>query len=229
SKRQGVDVLSAVAARPAPQFCGVDSHRQAARNARAADSRIDCAARGRQTARTEMIGVKDMARGLSAVVVAASIGAGFPLMDKSDQRDTAPREPFEMRVVTSGLADPFQVTWGPDSRLWVTERTAGRITRVQPADGTKTAAITIREVLQGDGGNGLLGMALDAGLLKGHGNDFVYVVYTYDADPRPDAIVRRTKVARLTYDRNAQTLGNIRDVLTGLPAGNDHQGGRLAF
>jgi PQQ-dependent dehydrogenase (s-GDH family) len=175
-----------------------------------------------------MIGVKDMPRGVPALVVAALIGAGFTRMDGSGQRDTPPREPFDMRVVTSGLADPFQIIWGPDSHLWVTERTAGRITRVQPEDGAKTAAITISDVLQGDGGNGLLGMALDPGLLKG-GNDFVYVVYTYDADPRPDAIVRRTKVARLTYDRKVQTLRGLRDVLTNLPAGNDHQGGRIAF
>jgi len=134
-----------------------------------------------------------------------------------------------MRVVASGLADPFQVVWGPDEYLWITERTAGRITRVRPTDGSMSAAITIAEVLQGDGGIGLLGMALDPSLLKGAGGDFVYVVHTYDADPKPDRIDRRTKVSRWTYDAGAHTLGSPRDILTNLPAGNDHQGGRIVF
>ena len=134
-----------------------------------------------------------------------------------------------MRVVATGLADPFQIVWGPDGYLWVTERTAGRITRVRPSDGFKAVAITIAGVLQGDGGNGLLGMALDPGLLNGTGNDFVYVVHTFDADPSPEAVARRTKVARLTNDSQAGTLGSGRDILTNLPAGNDHQGGRVVF
>ena len=75
-----------------------------------------------------------------------------------------------MHVVVDGLADPFQIVWGPDDCLWVTERTAGRITRVRASDGAKSAAITIAGVL-GDSGNGLLGMALDPGLLKGAGNE----------------------------------------------------------
>src|SRR5919198_685823 len=91
-----------------------------------------------------------------------------------------PPEKFVMRVVTSGLANPFQVIWGPDDYLWVTERTAGRVTRIRPSDGLKTTAIAISDVLA-EGPGGVLGMALDPDLLKGTGNDYVYVAYTYDA------------------------------------------------
>ena len=108
--------------------------------------------------------------------------------------------PFAKRVVTSGLEDPFQMVWGPDGYLWVTERTAGRVTRVLPSDGSKTPAITIADLLT-DGPGGLLGMALDPGLLKGTGNDHVYVAYTYDADADPATVSRRTKIVRFTYDR----------------------------
>jgi len=136
------------------------------------------------------------------------------------------RSAFVKRVVTSGLADPFQIVWGPDDYLWVTERTAGRVTRVKPSDGSATPAIAIREVLA-DGPGGLLGMALDPMLLQGSGSDFVYVAYTYDADTDPAKVRFRTKIVRLTYDRRAQTLGDAKDILTDLPAGSDHQGGRL--
>jgi PQQ-dependent dehydrogenase (s-GDH family) len=79
------------------------------------------------------------------------------------------------------------------------------------------------------GPGGLLGMALDPGLLRGTGNDFVYIAYTYDADPDPAAVSRRTRIVRLSYDRTTQTLGNAKEVLSGLPAGTDHQGGRLRY
>jgi PQQ-dependent dehydrogenase (s-GDH family) len=67
----------------------------------------------------------------------------------------------------------------------------------------------------------VLGMALQ--------NDFAYVVYTYDADPDAKVLTRRTKVARFTYDRKTQSLGQQQDVLTDLPAGTDHMGGRIAI
>src|SRR5256886_1674648 len=133
---------------------------------------------------------------------------------------------FVKRVVTNGLANPFQVVWGPDDYLWVTERTAGRVTRVRPSDGSTTTAIAISGFLT-DGPGGLLGMALDPGLMKTTGNDYVYVAYTYDADADPATVSRRTKIVRFTYDAHTRVLGNARDILAGLPAGTDHQGGRL--
>jgi PQQ-dependent dehydrogenase (s-GDH family) len=139
--------------------------------------------------------------------------------------DSSARQ-FVMRVVTTGLADPFQVIWGPDDYLWVTERTAGRVTRVHPSDGTTTTAIAIGDVRAG-GPGGLLGMTLDPGLLKGTGNDYVYVAYTYDANADPGTGARRTKIVRFTYDSQTRVLGSARDILVGLPAGTDHQGGRL--
>ena len=166
---------------------------------------------------------------IAAIAGMASLGVtGVGLLQRGSAPDQQ-HDQFEKRVVTTGLADPFQVVWGPDDHLWVTERTAGRITRVRPSDGAKTAAITIGDVLQYDGPGGLLGMTLDPGLLKGSGNDFVYVAYTYDADSDPQKVQPRTKIVRLTYDRERFTLSGSTDILTNLPAGTDHQGGRLVF
>ena len=106
-------------------------------------------------------------------VIAAPAASAFPIRGAT-QSTAAPRAPFAKRVVTSGLANPFQVVWGPDDYLWVTERTAGRVTRVRPSDGSTTPAIAITSLLA-DGPGGLLGMALDPGLLKGTGNDVRYV------------------------------------------------------
>ena len=86
---------------------------------------------------------------------------------------------FRKNVVVSGLAGPWELTWGPDNMLWVTERTGKRVTRIDPATGERNVAITINEVLAPGGQDGLLGMALHPELLKGSGQDYVYVAYTY--------------------------------------------------
>jgi PQQ-dependent dehydrogenase (s-GDH family) len=146
---------------------------------------------------------------------------------------------FQKRVVVSRLGDPWEVTWGPDAKLWVTERSGKRITRIDPATGEKNVAITIDEVSAPGGQDGLLGMALHPELLKNTGKDFVYAAYTYVdeakgpdptlPDPKDPYRFLYTKVVRFTYSATDGRLSNPVNVITGLPAGNDHVAGRLKF
>jgi PQQ-dependent dehydrogenase (s-GDH family) len=129
-------------------------------------------------------------------------------------------EAFVLRVVATGLSAPWEVTWGPDGFLWVTERVGKRVVRVNPLTGARTVAVTIDEVSQTLAQDGLLGMALN--------RDNVYVAYTYDAEPGT-ALVRRMKVRRYTYDRGTEKLSNPVDILTNVPHGSDHGAGRLVF
>ena len=80
---------------------------------------------------------------------------------------STPPETFSSRVVATGFEDPFEVAWGPDGRLWITERTAKRVVRVDPKDGSRKVAITIDEVYQKLAQEGLLGLALHPDLLRG--------------------------------------------------------------
>ena len=147
------------------------------------------------------------------------------------------QEQFEMRVLTEGLSGPWELTYGPDDFLWVTERTAGRIVRVNPADGSVHEAITIDEVQAPGGQDGLLGLALHPELGQGTGNDFVYTVYTYEDRARgPDTVVTDdnspyrylyTKVVQLSYNAESGTLSEPVELIAGLPASNDHNSGRL--
>src|SRR5689334_2420656 len=87
---------------------------------------------------------------------------------------TAPgTETFTTRVVATSLGNPWEVTWGPDDRLWITERTAFKVTRVNPVDGSRTVALTLSDVYQTSVQDGLMGMALHPDLLKGRGHDWV--------------------------------------------------------
>ncbi len=137
-------------------------------------------------------------------------------------------ETFTMREVTAGLANPWEVTWGPDGHLWITERTGFRVTRVNPVDGSRRVALTLDDVYQSVVQDGLMGLALHPDLLKSQGRDYVYLAYTYDAVPGP-GVTRRLRVRRYTYDATAQTLGSPVVVIDNLPAHDDHGGGRLAI
>ncbi|MCP4383551.1 MAG: c-type cytochrome [Hyphomicrobiales bacterium] len=146
-------------------------------------------------------------------------------------------QPFDMQVLTTDLRDPWEVTWGPDGFLWVTERTNGRIIRVDPRNGTKTVAVEIAEVSAPGGQDGLLGMALHPELLNETGNDFVYTAHTYVDEARgPDETVADeanpyrylyTRIIRLSYDPVSGKLTDPIELVAGLPAGNDHNSGRM--
>lgn len=127
-----------------------------------------------------------------------------------------------MRVVSTGFQAPWEITNGPDGQLWITERLGKQIVRVNPSSGAKTVALTIPEVLAGGAHQGILGMALHPDLLKGAGRDWVYVAYTYgpEADPKK-------KVVRYTYTQSSGQLGSPTTLIENLPAGTDHNAGRL--
>ena len=139
---------------------------------------------------------------------------------------SSPPETFTSRVVAAGFEDPWEVTWGPDGYLWITERVGKRVVRVDPADGSRKIAVAIDEVHQELAQDGLLGLALHPQLLRG--SDYVYVMYTYDADPSP-TVERRAKIRRYTYDAASEMLGEPNDVLTNLPHGPDHGASRLVI
>lgn len=146
---------------------------------------------------------------------------------------------FQRRVVVSGLAGPWEITWGPDNKIWTTERTGKRIVRIDPATGEKAVAITIDEVSAPGGQDGLLGLALHPDLLKGTGHDYVWAAYTYvDQAKGPDPAVTDErspyrflylKIVRFQYNPSDGKLSSPALVLSGLPAGNDHVGGRLKY
>ena len=125
---------------------------------------------------------------------------------------------------------PWEIVLGPDDHLWVTERTGRRVIRVNPGSGAVTPALTVNESYDPAGSwhEGVLGLALHPDLLKSVGRDYVYVAYTYDADAGP-ALSRRLKVRQYTYDTAKFTLTNPVDLISNLPAHDDHGGGRLVF
>src|SRR5690554_2248816 len=108
---------------------------------------------------------------------------------------TGASELFASRVLTAGLDNPWAMRWGPDNQIWVTERTGGDVTRVDPVTGVQQVVLTIDDVYTGPQHEGLLGLALHPELGQGTGNDYVYVGYTVNNGtaeaPEPSAQIVR--------------------------------------
>ena len=87
--------------------------------------------------------------------------------------------------LATNLSRPFNLLYGPDDALWITEREGKDITRIDPVTGTKLSSTPVPNVYQSAGQDGLLGMTFDPNF-----NDtyFIYVAYTYDADPGEELI-----------------------------------------
>ncbi len=173
-----------------------------------------------------------------ALFTVALMASAMPVLAQDTPESVVPgTQQFDQSVLTTGLENPWEVTWGPDNFLWVTERVGGRITRIDPATGEKFVAIDIEEVSSPGGQDGLLGLALDPGLLQGTGNDFVYAAYTYvDTtrggipwvdDPASPYKNLFTKIVRLSYDAATGLLSEPEDLIVGMPGFNDHNSGRL--
>ncbi|SEM50333.1 dehydrogenase, PQQ-dependent, s-GDH family [Loktanella fryxellensis] len=135
---------------------------------------------------------------------------------------------FSERVLTTGLSNPWAMRWGPDDMIWVTERTSGEITRVDPVTGAQQVLAQIDDVYTGPQHEGLLGLALHPELLQDTGNDYVYVGYTVNYGTA-DAPEPHARIVRMTYDAATQQLTDPTVLIDGLPAGDDHNAGRVVF
>ncbi len=164
-------------------------------------------------------------RTLAAVTIAAVAILTTARAAQDAQRFSTGAERFEMRVVETGLDAPWEIAWGPDDHLWVTERRGRRVVRINPKDGS-SRALTIWQAHQSVSQDGLLGLAFHPDFFRGKGNDYVYIVFTYDDAAGTDFSIRMA-LRQYRYDVKTRHLISPVDILTGLPAHDDHLGGRL--
>ncbi len=118
-------------------------------------------------------------------------------------------------VLVEGLNLPWEILWGPDDFIWMTERN-GRVSRVNPVSGAVIPLLTISEVVS-HGEGGLLGMVLHPDF---NNTPHVYVAYDYE-----NAGAYRGKVVRYTY--NGTTLINPVTIIDNIAASSIHNGCRL--
>jgi glucose/arabinose dehydrogenase len=74
---------------------------------------------------------------------------------------------LQTRVIVNNLNFPWEIVWGPDNYIWMTER-QGRVSRVNPRTGQVIPVATIAEVASTTNFNGLLGMVLHPNFRYSH-------------------------------------------------------------
>jgi PQQ-dependent dehydrogenase (s-GDH family) len=147
-------------------------------------------------------------------------------------KTSAQGEPFSTTQLVPSLTFnfPYEITYGPNDSLWVTERVGKRVVVVNTANGGRRTVLTLTTaVYQSAGQDGLMGLALHPNFGLGSNQDYVYLSYTYDNDPGA-GVQRRTKITRYTYTIGTTWVLNPAsafDVITGLQGSNDHNSGRV--
>ncbi|MFJ9806994.1 PQQ-dependent sugar dehydrogenase [Streptomyces sp. NPDC101158] len=140
-----------------------------------------------------------------------------PSAPPAPSASSAPPAPAEGRVrvaatLTEGLRSPWGLAELPGGDLLVSSRDERTITRVDAPTGRRTTLGEVPGVVPG-GEGGLMGLAVREG--------WVYAYLTSASDNR---------IVRMRYGGGAgDRLGAPEPVLTGLPKGLIHNGGRIAF
>lgn len=118
------------------------------------------------------------------------------------------------RTLATGLVVPWGLALLPDGNALVTERESGQVFVVRKSGGKRLVG-TVPGVDASWGEGGLMGITLSPTFVD---DRLVYLYFSAASDNR---------VVRTTFAGGA--LGALEEVLTGIPVGVRHSGGRIAF
>ncbi|HVZ55881.1 MAG TPA: PQQ-dependent sugar dehydrogenase [Chitinophagaceae bacterium] len=148
----------------------------------------------------------------------------------------------------NGLNDPWEITYGSDGYLWITESKGYKVYRMDPATGTKTTVLDISQnatflptadqtfdVQFGTGQNpwpqgGLAGLALHPKFLDATTpKNYVYISYVYKfiSNNDPNGCFFQNRIVRFTYNTSTGKLESPVSVCDTLPGSSDHNSQRL--
>jgi trimeric autotransporter adhesin len=168
-------------------------------------------------------------------------------------------EVFRQTVLSGSgqLLYPWEITYGPDNMLWITESRGYKVDRMDPNTGAKTTVLdlnsastdlsawgadSLRAVNLTSTSNwnstannwpqgGLAGLAIHPQFLDGTGlHDFVYVSYVHrylTTLSGSQGIYFRNKIVRFTYNSGTGKLGSPAVVCDTIPGGQDHNSQRM--
>lgn len=132
---------------------------------------------------------------------------------------------LDVRVViqgtnsSNGVDIPWEIQWGPDDYIWMTER-YGRVSRLNPETGARTTVLDLTSTVYDNSESGLLGLVLHPDF---ENTPQVFLAYTYYSGGIKERIVR--------YDYNASnnSLENPLTLIEGINGNTTHIGCRLMF
>jgi glucose/arabinose dehydrogenase len=120
-----------------------------------------------------------------------------------------------INTIATGLHEPWDITWGPDNWIWMTEH-GGVVSKINPKTGKKIVLLRLPHVCVGTT-PGLLGLAVEPDQKK-----FPYAFLTYNSKNNKGQIV--LNVVRYRVHNN--TLIDPKTLLT-TPSAEGHVGSRI--
>ncbi|MGZ8549919.1 MAG: PQQ-dependent sugar dehydrogenase, partial [Chitinophagaceae bacterium] len=140
----------------------------------------------------------------------------------------------------SVMNNPWEVTYGPDDKLWVTDSKNYRVYRTDPNTGARVTVLDISQFSATSPDNsfncqfnngagaqgGLAGLALHPNFLDGTANEknYVYISYIYSMQT---AALFTNRLVRFTYDAGTNRLISPVSICDTLPGSNDHNSQRV--
>ncbi|RZK47073.1 MAG: T9SS type A sorting domain-containing protein, partial [Pedobacter sp.] len=151
------------------------------------------------------------------------------------------KEVYSQQILSapSILADPWEVTYGPDANLWVTESKGYKVYKINPQTGLRDTVLDISQFSttspdntfncqfnNGSGAQGgLAGLALHPDFLAPTGaKNYVYLAYVYS---QISGNVFVNRVVRFTYNTSTNKLESPVSLCDTLPGSNDHNSQRM--
>ncbi|KAA1418644.1 PQQ-dependent sugar dehydrogenase [Nocardioides humilatus] len=148
-----------------------------------------------------------------------SMPSGSAAMPTATSSSTPGAEPAVVDTVATGLAVPWGLDFLPDGRAIVTERDTARVLAITPpadsGEGGEVVEVGRVPETAAQGEAGLLGVAVSPDFETDH------LLYFYVCTSDDNQVVRATL--------EGDELGPTEPILTGIPNGYIHDGGRLEF
>ena len=151
-------------------------------------------------------------------------------------------EVFSRTILSASgaLQYPWEITYGPDNNLWVTEARGYKVYKINPNTGVKTTVLNLATGSTfmgtwsgGPGGwpqGGFAGMAVHPKFLDPvTPKNYVYVAYVhrYLYGTSPSGIFYRNKLVRFTYNTGTGLLESPAVLCDTLPGSKDHNSQRM--
>lgn len=131
---------------------------------------------------------------------------------------------LETEKLASDLDFPWEILWGPDDQLWMTQ-TTGAIIRYDPKFNISKTLTVLPVAIDETHGNpaaiGLFGLALHPDFPQ---TPWVYVMYNYNFIA-PSTVT--TRISRLSYNTEKDTLENEVVFIDDYAGYDKHSGGRI--
>jgi PQQ-dependent dehydrogenase (s-GDH family) len=138
---------------------------------------------------------------------------------------------------SSGMNSPWEILYGPDDSLWVTESHGYKLYKIHPGNKGSRVILDMNSLKDFTSATanpwpqgGLMGLAIHPGFYTG--KPWVYIAYVYHLigcsdDGAGTHCSYNTKIVRYKYDFSNGKLTYMDDVISGLHGSNDHNSGRI--